>query len=118
MECSYSKGTFPGSLESKILQDADRLEATGAIAIMRTFSSGGQMERPFYNPKDPFREESDPTGVNFSLDLFFKRLYLVSEGMHTKTARTIAMRRHEFLKQFEAELRLELSESGVYSLKR
>ena len=54
MECSFSKNLDPSSLESAILQDADGLEATGAISIMRTYSSTGQMERPFYNPEDPF----------------------------------------------------------------
>lgn len=56
-ECSFSKGFIPEFLESKILQDADKLESTGVISIMRTFSSSGQMKRLFYNPKDPFCEE-------------------------------------------------------------
>jgi uncharacterized protein len=49
-ECSFSKGINPESLESKVLQDADRLEATGAISIMRTFASNGHMNTPFYDP--------------------------------------------------------------------
>lgn len=114
LECSYSKGIKPSTLESKILQDADRLEATGAISLMRTFSSGGQMGLPFYNPEDPFRENSDPLNTEFSLDLLYRRLFLVTEGMHTETARTIAQRRHEFLKVFEDELRIELGETGVW----
>ncbi|HEY5589118.1 MAG TPA: HD domain-containing protein [Candidatus Paceibacterota bacterium] len=114
LECSYSKGMKPSSLESAILQDADRLEATGAISIMRTFSSGGQMGLPFYNPEDPFRENSDPSNTEFGLDLLYKRLYLVSEGMNTETAKRIAIRRHKFLKTFEKELRIELEEMGVY----
>lgn len=113
-ECSYSRGIAPSTLESKILQDADRLEATGAIAIMRTFSSGGQMERPFYNPEDPFREDSSPSGTDFSLDLLYKRLFLVCDGMHTATAKSIALRGQEFLKMFEDELRIELGETGVW----
>jgi uncharacterized protein len=56
-QCSFSKGIIPDLLESRILQDADRLEATGAIAIMRTCSSGGQMNRQFYDPADPFCEK-------------------------------------------------------------
>ncbi|MEA3463999.1 MAG: HD domain-containing protein, partial [Patescibacteria group bacterium] len=57
-QCSFSKSIKASTLESKILQDADRLEATGAISIMRTFSSGGQMNRRFYNPENPFGKNS------------------------------------------------------------
>lgn len=113
-ECSFSKGLEPSSLESKILQDADRLEATGAISIMRTFSSGGQMCRPFYYPNDPFRKNSTPEDSNFSLDLLYKRLFVVSSMMHTETAKLIAYRRNVFLKIFEDELELELEETGEW----
>ena len=116
LECSFSKGIHPSTLESGILQDADRLEATGAIALMRTFSSGGQMDKPFYNPEDPFRENSSPSRTDFNLDLLYKRLYLVTEGMNTKTAKKIALRRHEFLKTFENELRIELGETSVWKM--
>lgn len=113
-ECSFSKGIIPNLLESKILQDADRLEATGAISIMRTFTSGGQMNRPFYENKDPFREKSEPENFVASVDLFYKRLLLVEKTMHTDYAKKIAKRRTDFLKDFLAELKLELQESGVY----
>ena len=52
--CSFSKGIPPTRPEAKILQDADGLEATGAISIMRTFASTGQMKSPLYNRVDPF----------------------------------------------------------------
>lgn len=111
-QCSFSKGIKPDLLESKILQDADRLEATGAISIMRTFSSCGQMNTSFYDPKDPFCKKGS---VHFrsGLDLFYKRLLLVEKGMHTKLARQIAKRRTVFLRKFLSELSLELKESKV-----
>lgn len=112
-QCSFSKGIKGTTLESRILQDADRLEATGAISLMRTFSSGGAMKRPLYNPEDPFCEKGIPEGVGHSLNLLYQRLFKVASMMHTKTARTIAARRHAFLKQFEAELKLELAETGM-----
>ncbi len=108
MECSFSKGIIPDLLESKILQDADGLEATGAISIMRTYSSTGQMKRPFYNTTDPFCENRKPDASQFALDLFYERLLKVSERMHTKTAREIAQRRTDFLKIFLQEFALEL----------
>jgi len=111
-ECSFSKGTAPSSLESKVLQDADRLEATGAISIMRTFSSGGQMGRPFYDPADPFCKKGT-IAFRSDLDLFYRRLLVVEQRMHTPFAKKIARRRTLFLRQFLRELRLELKESKV-----
>lgn len=111
-ECSFSKGIMPETLESKILQDADRLEATGAISIMRTFSSGGQMNRRFYDVADPFCAQG-AVPFRSDLDLFYRRLLVVGRGMHTATARRLAQRRTLFLRKFLHELRLELEESDV-----
>lgn len=108
LECSFSKGVVPDLLESKIIQDADGLEATGAISIMRTYSSTGQMKRPFYNLEDPFCENRNPDASKFGLDLFYERLLRVSERMHTKTAKEIAERRTQFLIDFLDELKLEI----------
>lgn len=108
-QCSFSKGIIPDLLEARVLQDADRLEATGAIAIMRTFSSTGQMRRPFYNPDNPFCEDREPEPIKYGLDLFYARLLKVENGMHTRTAKRLAKRRTKFLKSFLQELELELS---------
>lgn len=114
-QCSFSKGIIPTLTESKVLQDADRLEATGAISIMRTFTSGGQMGRSLYAPFDPFREKTEPENFKFSLDLFYKRLLIVESKMHTDLAKEIAKRRTDFLKDFLNELKLELNETEVFS---
>ncbi len=106
--CSFGKGT-PDSLEAKILQDADRLEATGAIAIMRTFGSAGSMNLPFYDEGDVFAGHRKPDSLRYAFDLFYTRLLLVKATMHTKTARELARRRtdflYEFIKEFEEELK-------------
>jgi len=107
-QCSFSKGIIPNLLEAKILQDADRLEATGAIAVMRTFSSTGQMQRPFYNPDDPFCNNRKPEPTEYALDLFYSRLLKVKDGMHTTRGKELAKRRTEFLESFLQELSLEL----------
>lgn len=112
-QCSYSKGIVPDVLEARVLQDADRLEATGAISIMRTFSSGGQMNRAFYIAEDPFCEHREPRSYESSVDLFYQRLLRVEQGMHTDLARRIARRRTEYLHAFLFELKMELAESGV-----
>ena len=110
-ECSYSRGLKATSIESEILQDADRLEATGAIAIMRTFSSGGQMNRPFYPCDDPMCQRGF-VRLRSGLDLFFERLLVVGETMNTAGGRVLAKRRTDFLKQFLEQLQDELSEAG------
>ena len=112
-ECSFSKRIKPELLESKILQDADRLEATGAISIMRTFSSGGQMGLQFYDPADPFCKKNT-TVFRSDIDLFYRRLLIVEKEMNTTFARKIAKRRTTFLRNFLNELELELKESKVY----
>ena len=113
LECSFTKGLQPSILESSILQDADLLESTGAISIIRTFSSGGQMKRQFYNPDDPFRLETPPNVSDSGLDLFFVRLLKAKDRMHTNYAKKIAERRTKFLTDFLDELKIELSETGI-----
>lgn len=116
-QCSFSKGIIPDTLEAKILQDADRLEATGAISIMRTFSSGGQMNRPFYLPEDPFCKKINSIPFSSGIELFYKRLLLVEKGMYTNRAKDIAKRRTKFLEDFLVELKLELEESDIIKRK-
>ena len=110
-QCSFSKGIKATTLESKILQDADRLEATGAISLMRTFSSGGQMNRNFYNPVNPFSKNNSNKETN--LDLFFNRLLLVEKRMNTAIAKKIAKKRTHFLNLFLEQLQTELKESSI-----
>ncbi|MCX6786649.1 MAG: HD domain-containing protein [Candidatus Kaiserbacteria bacterium] len=114
-ECSFTKGLKPSSQESAVLQDADLLESTGAISIIRTFSSGGQMQRQFYNHEDPFRKDTEPDVTNSGLDLFYIRLLKAQDRMHSEYAKKIAERRTQFLKDFLKELEMELTEAGVIS---
>ena len=111
-QCSFRKGINPKTIEAKILQDADRLEATGAISIMRTFASTGQWGRPFCDPKDPFCKNRETNTKSYALDLFFERLLKVENLMHTKMAKKLARRRTQFLRDFLEEFRLELEESS------
>lgn len=107
-ECSFSKGIVPDFLESKILQDADKLEATGIISIMRTYCSGGQMSKKLYNYEDPFCENREPNCSDYSLDLFYERLIKVKDMMHTEAARKIAIRRTEALQNFLNDFKKEV----------
>lgn len=113
-ECSFSKGIMPATIEGKVVQDADRLESTGAIAIMRTCYGGAMMNRQLYYPPDPFRERTNiTTPLPSSLDLFYHRLLRVADSMRSETGKKMAVRRHKFLNAFLKQVRKELKESGV-----
>lgn len=112
--CSFSKGATPTTLEAQILQDADGLEATGALSIMRTFSTSGILKRPFYSPVDPFARNRELNDLKYALDFFSTRLLKVADRMHTKSGKDIALRRTNFLKSFLEELTLELRETGYF----
>lgn len=106
---SYSKRLVPLTLEGKILQDADRLDALGAIGIARTFSVGGSENRTFYNPSDPFwRSKRELNDREWTLDHFQTKLLKLKKSMHTKTARQIAKERSRFMEVFIRQMQKEL----------
>jgi uncharacterized protein len=106
---SYSKRLVPETLEGKILQDADRLDAIGAIGIARTFSVGGSENRSLYNPTDPFYEsERQLDDMQWTLDHIKKKLMILKNSMYTKTAKKIAEERTEFMELFLNQLRKEI----------
>jgi len=99
------------SRELEVIQDADRLDAIGAIGIARCFNYGGFKNRSLYDPsikpdlnmtKDSYKTSNSPT-----INHFYEKLLLLKDQMHTKTGRTIAEKRHRFmelyLKQFYKE---------------
>lgn len=104
------------SIELQIIQDADRLDALGAIGIARTFNYGGFKGRALYDPqiapqltmsKEEYKNSTAPT-----INHFYEKLLLLKERMNTQTGRKLAEERHrfmeEFLKQFYAEWNGEL----------
>lgn len=111
-ECSFTKGIMPELLESKVLQDADLLESMGAISIIRTFSSGGLMNRSFYNPDNPFYEENEKESLS-GVGLFYRRLLIARNRLHTDLAKQISEHRTEFLHKFLDQLEKELKESNI-----
>ena len=105
---SFSRGKTPKTIEGKILQDADRLDAIGAIGIARVFAVAGSENRPFYNIEDPFCKIRIPNDMVWTLDHFYKKLLKLESLMNTKSAKIEAKKRTRFLKSFLSELKKEL----------
>ncbi|MFI5416750.1 MAG: HD domain-containing protein [Nitrososphaerales archaeon] len=105
---SFSRNKTPKTIEGKVLQDADRLDALGAIGIARTFSVGGAENRPIYHVTDPFCRTRTPDDQNWTVDHFYRKLLLLEKKMNTKFAKKEAKRRTKILNVFLAELRQEI----------
>lgn len=104
---SFSQNKIPETLEGKILQDADRLDALGAIGIARVFATAGLLKRPFYNPNDPFCNKRKPDDKTWTVDHFFQKLLKLESLMNTKSGRVEAKKRTLVLKKFLNQLKLE-----------
>ena len=91
------------SLEGKIAQDADRLDAIGAIGIARVFAYGGKKGRLIYDPNnnEPVDEkEYNEKGSKTSISHFYDKLLKIKNLMNTDTAKEIAAERHKFIEYF------------------
>lgn len=111
---SFKGGNFEKTFSSKeleIVQDADRLDALGAIGIARTFNYGGFKNRPIYNPsispklnmtKEEYKNSDSPT-----LNHFYEKLLLLKDKMNTKTGKKIAQERHRFMETFLSQFYAE-----------
>ena len=91
---SKNRGVRPTSLEGKIVQDADRLDAIGAIGVARTFAFGGERKRP----------------LSDSVQHFYDKLLLLKEEMNTDEGKRIAEERHNFMESFLKEYEKEIFE--------
>ena len=107
-EHSFSKGKIPSTIEGKILQDADRLDAIGAIGLARVFSFCGSNNRPYYDPKDPFSKNRNLNDNKWTIDHFYEKLLFLEGKMNTKTGKLLAKKRTIILKNFLKEIKNEI----------
>ncbi len=105
---SYSSGIKPETIEAKIVQDADRLDALGAIGIARCFLVGGALNRPIYDPKDPFGSKRKWDDAKWTIDHFYSKLFKLPEQMNTDAAKKEAGKRVEFMVQYMDILKNEI----------
>jgi uncharacterized protein len=107
-EHSYSLGKKPSSIESAVLQDADKLDALGAIGIMRTVTCGCRLGAAYYSGQDPFAATRKLNDKAFTLDHFYQKLFKLPELMNTETAKAEARERVAFMRAFLDQLRSEI----------
>jgi uncharacterized protein len=111
---SFKGGNFEKKFNSKeleIVQDADRLDALGAIGIARCFNYGGFKNRALYNPaiapklnmsKEEYKNSESPT-----INHFYEKLLLLKDKMNTKTGKKIALERHQYMENFLSQFYAE-----------
>jgi uncharacterized protein len=110
---SFSANIPAETLEACIVQDADRLEALGAIGIARCLLTGGSMGTPLYDPDDPFARDRDPDDRRFTLDHFYCKLLGLADTMKTAAGRAEAARRTAYMKVFLEKLGAEIGQTPL-----
>ena len=105
---SFSANLPTETWEAKLLQDADRMEALGAIGLARVFYTSGRMEREMFDSYDPLAKHRQLDDMQFALDHFFVKLYKVADTMQTAAGRKMAEQRRKYLEEYVTQLLTEL----------
>jgi uncharacterized protein len=105
---SFSAKIPPETIEAKVVQDADRLDAIGAVGIARCMMVGTSFGIPLYHPDEPFPQQREPDDKQYVIDHFYVKLFTLVETMQTEAGRAEAGQRTEFMKAFLAQLEREI----------
>jgi uncharacterized protein len=105
---SFSAGVVPETMEAKILQDADRMEALGAIGVARTFYTAGQLQARMFDAGDPLAERREPDDRLFALDHFAVKLFRLPAMMNTASGRALALADADWMRGFVGKMREEI----------
>ncbi len=109
---SWSGGGAPASREAAVVQDADRLEALGAIGVARVFATGASFGAGLWHPEDPWAEGRDLDDKAWSLDHFERKLLRLEADMKTDAGRRLAVARQHAMLAYLGALRAELGANG------
>ncbi len=108
IEHSYSKGLKPTSIEAACVQDADRLDALGAIGILRCCSVNTLLKSRFYDPEDPFASIRELDDKKWMLDHYEVKLFKLADTLVTDSAKQEAKNRVAFMRNFLSQLASEI----------
>jgi len=114
---SYSRGATPAHRLGRVLQDADRLEALGAVGIMRCVSTGVQMGGQLFDAFDPWGEIRPLDDKSFAVDHFFTKLFKLTNTMQTEAGRAEAARRVRVMEDFLRALGDEIGDPWTSPVK-
>ncbi|KTF14706.1 HD domain-containing protein [Pseudoalteromonas sp. H105] len=107
---SFSANIQVETVEAQIVQDADRMDALGAIGVSRCMKVGGSISRHLYHPQDPFCSNRDANDKLYTLDHFFIKLLHVAKSMNTPSAKAEAKRRTDYMVAFIEQLKSEIGD--------
>lgn len=105
---SFTARIEPVTIEAKVVQDADRLDAIGAVGIARCLMLGGVMGRPLYDATEPIPKQRTPDDARSTIDHFYTKLFSLAATMQTATGRAEAERRTTFMRAYIEQLEREI----------
>jgi len=111
---SFSAGVVPETMEAKIIQDADRMEALGAIGVARAFYTAGLLGQRMFDSADPMAKGRELDDKRYALDHFEVKLFRLPAMMNTVSGRVLAERQADWMRGFVGQLRREIEGESVY----
>ncbi|MCG6241268.1 HD domain-containing protein [Vibrio diabolicus] len=106
---SFSANIRPNTLEAKVVQDADRLDALGAIGVTRCIQVSTEFDAQLYDDKDIFAQQRELDDKQFTLDHFQTKLFKIAETMNTESAKREAQKRKTFMQTYLEQLHDEVT---------